>query len=128
MEHIISSNFSDYNYYKPNINTIVFQNNISGDSFSLSIDENDSLNHGIEQIIYNGGIINPKLDNIYQSTDESSGKSINELFLKNVLNDISYNQFPFCNQFVSSNKISNQLNINIKDEIKKKKRPTNIYY
>jgi len=114
MEHIISSNFSDCNYYKSNINIFLLQNNISGDSSSLSNNENDSFNHEVEAI-------NLKLDRINQSTDQSSGKSFNQLFLKNALNDINYNQFPFYNLFASSNKINNQLNININDEIKKKK-------
>ena len=114
MEHIISSNFSDCNYYKSNINIFLLQNNISGDSSSLSNNENNSFNHEVEAI-------NLKLDRINQSTDQSSGKSFNQLFLKNALNDINYNQFPFYNLFASSNKINNQLNININDEIKKKK-------
>jgi hypothetical protein len=123
MESIKFSNFYDYNYYIPNINTFAFQKNISGDSSSLSIYENDSFSHyhDFEPIIYNGGIINQKLDDINQSTEESKDNSINELFVPKVLNITTNNQsflyYPFSPYEINKN----TLTINVKDEINKNK-------
>ena len=123
MESIKSSNFYGY-YYIPNINTFPFQNNISVDSSSLSIDENDSINHyhDIENKSYNGSIINQKLNIINQSTEESLNNSNHEIFFQKVLNDISDNQ-SFVHYPISKPDIkSNTLNININDEINKNKK------
>ena len=123
MKTIKSSNFYDYNYNIPYIKSFPFQNNIYGDSSSFSIDENDifSQYHDIESISYNGGIINYNLDNINQSIKESSDNSINELFFPDFLNVISNNQSFLYHPFSQPDINNNSLNININNEISKKK-------
>ena len=122
MESIKSSNFYGY-YYIPNINTFPFQNNISVDSSSLSIDENDSINHyhDIEHKSYNGSIINQKINFINQSTEESLNNSNHEILFQRVLNAISNNQSFVHYPISKPDKNSNTLNININDEINKNK-------
>ena len=123
MKTIKSSNFYDYNYNIPYIKSFPFQNNIYGDSSSFSIDENDSFRqyHDINSITYNGGIINYNLDNINQTIKESSDNSINELFFPDFLNVISNNQSFLYHPFSQPDINNNSLNININNEISKKK-------
>ena len=122
MESIKISNFNGY-YYIPNISTFPFPNNISGDSSSLSIDENDSFNHyhDNEPISYNESIINQKLNDINQSTEESLNNTINEKFFSKVVNAISNNQSFFHYPIFAPDINNNTLNININDEINKNK-------
>ena len=123
MKTIKSSNLYDYNYHIPNIKTFPFQNNIYGDSSSLSIDENDNFSqyHDIESISYNGGNTNYNLDNITQSIKESSDKLINELFIPDFLNVISNNQSFLYHPFSQPDINNNSVNININDEVFKNK-------
>ena len=118
-----SSNFDDHNNHIPNIKTFSFQNNIYGDSSSLSFDENDNFSqyHDIESISYNGAITNYNVDNINQSIKESPDNSINELFIPDFLNAISNNQSFLYHPFSLSDINNNPLNININDEISKNK-------
>jgi hypothetical protein len=125
MESIKYSNFYDYNYNIPNISTFQFQNNISRDSSSLSIDENDSFSHyhDIEPISYsyNISIINKKLNDINQSTEEFLDNSNNEIFFPKVLNFTSNNQSFLHYPFPIPDINKNILNININAEINKNK-------
>ena len=123
MESIKFSNFYGWNYCMPNINTFSFENNISGDSSSLSIEEKHSLSyyHDIEHISYNEGIINQNSDNIIQSTDESLDESINELFIPNALNVTNNNQSSLHYPFSTHDINKSALNLNINDEINKNK-------
>lgn len=119
MESINFSNFYNYNNYILNINTFPFQNNISGDSSSLTIDEEHILNYyyDFEPISFNKRIINQNSDNIIQSTDESLDKSFNELFNPNVLNVTNSNHSSFHSLFSKPDINKNTLNLNKNDEI-----------